>query len=97
MTWERGKKQRPELATERWKQLSLYIRRHEPLCRVCTKAGRVTLATETDHIDESHPDPFDVSNLQPICGECNRLKEMGRRGYKRRPRIGTDGWPTDEA
>lgn len=39
--------------------------------------GRVTAATEVDHIDEdSHNN--DPSNLQPLCKPCHSSKTAGR-------------------
>jgi 5-methylcytosine-specific restriction protein A len=51
------------------------IKKREPLCRTCKAAGRVTLATEVDHIIplfKGGPDTED--NLQPLCFECHKIK-----------------------
>ena len=91
--WKGSKERRPELATVRWRKLSLWLRRVEPLCRPCRLAGKTVLATQVDHIDEDYPDFFDVANLQPICARCNLEKEIKRKGYRPRVPIGTDGYP----
>jgi 5-methylcytosine-specific restriction enzyme A len=51
----------------------------EPLCRHCTRAGRVTLATIADHIvplAESGVDDRTVTldQLEPLCADCHRVK-----------------------
>src|SRR5437879_1962174 len=94
--WALGKSRRPELATTRWRNLSEQIRREEPLCRPCWKKGRTTRAEQVDHMDEDEPDFFLRSNLQPICARCNIEKEMKRKGYTPKKRIGLDGFPIDE-
>lgn len=94
--WAHSKDRRPELSTARWRALSLHIRRTEPLCRPCAAKGKPVLATQVDHIDETNPDYFDITNLQPICMECNLAKEMRRKGYTPRRRVGVDGWPVDD-
>lgn len=49
--------------------------RKDPLCRECTKAGRVTIATIRDHIIPLSQGGQDVrSNTQPLCKECHDLK-----------------------
>ncbi len=85
--WARGKERRPELATTQWRKLSLAIRAAEPLCRPCSKAGRIVLAVQVDHIDEDHPDFYDPANLQPICAQCNAEKEIRRKGYRVKQQI----------
>ena len=49
-----------------------------PLCRPCEAEGRVTLATQVDHIlpAQHHPELFwDIEgNWQPICVECHENK-----------------------
>jgi 5-methylcytosine-specific restriction endonuclease McrA len=49
----------------------------EPLCRVCREAGRVTEATQVDHIRVPNGDvrlQRDPGNLQSICATCHSLK-----------------------
>ena len=52
--------------------------RRDPLCEECKRKGRVTLATDVDHIE-----PFDGvsdsrrlewNNLQSLCRSCHNEK-----------------------
>ncbi len=49
--------------------------RREPLCRECSRAGRVELATIRDHIKPlAEGGSDDDSNVQPLCGPCSDAK-----------------------
>lgn len=52
-------------------------------CRRCAARGVQELATDVDHIVpfEGKDDPrrLDPSNLQPLCGTCNRQKALEHR------------------
>ena len=56
----------------RWHKTSKAARSIEPLCRICSAAGRTVSATCVDHIiplmdgGKSTPD-----NLQPLCRACS--------------------------
>lgn len=56
--------------------------RREPLCRFCNEAGRVTLATDVDHITpraeggSDHPD-----NLRSLCHACHSRHTARTRGF----------------
>lgn len=74
----------------------------DPLCRMCQKAGRITVATVVDHIVEHKGDPalfFDFNNTQSLCDHpryrchSSTKQQMERRGYS--SAVGEDGWPTD--
>lgn len=62
-----------------------------PLCAECERNGRVTLATQRDHIiplAEGGPD--DETNEQGLCDDCHEEKSLGeslraRRGAKPAP------------
>jgi 5-methylcytosine-specific restriction enzyme A len=74
-----------------WRQRILA---QEPLCRPCNEAGRVTVATEIDHIVPlENGGGYDESNVQPICTHCHQAKTARDRGYRVKPTIGSDGWP----
>mgnify|MGYP000467553794 CR=1 FL=1 len=71
-----------------------------PLCVRCTVRGRVTLATQLDHIValENGGEDFDVDqgrNRQGLCEDCHKEKTREDLGQKPRPRIGTDGYPEE--
>lgn len=52
--------------------------KREPLCRRCRQAGRVTVATQRDHI-VSVEDGGDESdeNTQALCARCHSEKSKG--------------------
>jgi 5-methylcytosine-specific restriction protein A len=57
---------------------SLFTR--APLCAECKRLGRVTLATQRDHIvplEEGGAD--DESNEQGLCLECHDIKSKAER------------------
>jgi len=61
-----------------WRRVRERVLAIEPLCRECDKQGRVTVATEVDHIDpfEGVDDPrrLDPENLRPLCTPCHRAR-----------------------
>ena len=54
--------------------------RREPLCRACGQAGRLTPATDVDHIvpvqSSSDPRFYDITNLQSLCHGCHSRKTL---------------------
>lgn len=63
----------------------------EPLCRECSKAGRVTLAVIRDHIIPLAEDGSDDDdNVQPLCKSCSDAKTDAERarGVRRSGRGG---------
>lgn len=59
----------------RWQKLRELILAREPLCRPCKQAGRVTPATEVDHVISKARGGTDASdNLEPICHDCHTAK-----------------------
>ena len=75
-----------------WRKKSEQHRRDELLCRPCSKQGRVTLATLTDHIVpiEQGGDPWDDDNLQSSCDPCHNAKRQAERGRGRAVQITRD-------
>lgn len=74
------------LSGRRLQAARLALFRVEPLCRPCSAAGRVTVATIRDHIVPLAEGGTDApSNLQPICAECHAVKvvEESRRAKAR--------------
>ena len=62
--------------TNRWKKARAIVLAEEPLCRRCGQFGIVTQATVIDHVIEikDGADPFDRSNLMPLCAGCHNSK-----------------------
>ena len=66
--------------TSLWRKIrSAYLQEH-PLCEMCLKEGKTTVATEVHHITEiSNGDTieqmqsigFDYNNLMAICEDCH--------------------------
>lgn len=75
--------------TGRWRDMRARQLAREPLCRICAQEGRLTPATEVDHIRPHRGDRtwfFDPRNLQSLCHRCHSAKTVredggfGRRG-----------------
>lgn len=62
------------------------MKRDGYLCQPCNREGRITLATEVDHvIPQAEGGSDDETNLQAICDECHKAKTKAEaaRGVKR--------------
>ncbi len=59
----------------------------EPLCRECGKIGRVTAATDVDHvIARAKGGTDDRANLRALCHRCHTRKTIKHDGgYGRTP------------
>lgn len=65
-----------------------------PLCMACEAKGRVTIATELDHIVPLFKGGSDEpENWAGLCTECHKVKTATDMGHKPRVTIGLDGWP----
>lgn len=61
----------------RWQKLRNWWLREHPLCAHCEKQGRMTTATQVDHIIPHNGDEallHDVTNLQSLCVPCHNRK-----------------------
>lgn len=69
-----------------------------PLCVHCKAQGRVTAATELDHILalENGGADDDPDNWQGLCSDCHKEKTAEDMGYRKRVAVGLDGWPVGE-
>lgn len=58
-----------------WRRLRERILAAEPLCRFCCADGRVTAATDVDHIEPFNgihdPRRLDPTNCRPLCRACH--------------------------
>lgn len=77
----------------RWTKLRLVVlRRDKHLCQSCLDQGRVTPATDVDHIKrKADGGTDDLGNLQSLCRTCHHAKSDAEQG--RAAPIGEDGWP----
>ncbi|WP_158291876.1 HNH endonuclease [Paracraurococcus ruber] len=61
-----------------WRRVREQVLADEPLCRFCQAKGRVTAATDLDHIRsfQGLDDPLrlDRSNLRPLCQPCHMAR-----------------------
>lgn len=67
----------------------------QPLCVQCQAKGRVSLATERDHIVPIFRGGLDTpDNTQALCAACHETKT--RSEGSRKLVFGVDGWPIGE-
>ena len=70
---------------------------NNPLCVRCQAKGRITIATQVDHIialvNGGSDDKHDDSNRQGLCDECHKVKTAEDMGHRPRVTIGLDGYP----
>ena len=74
------------------------LRRDSYTCQPCRRSGRITEATEVDHIvPKSQDGEDDIENLQGICKACHAAKTTreaaAAQGRKPRPQFDARGWP----
>ena len=71
------------------------LKRDNGLCMHCAASGKLTKATEVDHITPLFKGGADSDdNKQSLCHECHAVKTAQDLGKRPRPRIGLDGVPT---
>lgn len=70
-----------------WQRLRKLVLHSEPLCRECKRNGKLTAATEVDHIVPlTASGTNDWENLQPLCHECHSRKTAAENGGFGNPR-----------
>lgn len=58
-----------------WRRLRSIVLTEEPLCALCKRDGRVSEATEVDHITPKANGGTDArNNLQGLCKSCHAKK-----------------------
>lgn len=78
----------------KWQRRRTAVLTANPLCVVCQGNGRITEATEVDHIVPLHKGGDDAwDNLQGLCHDCHTDKTNAEMGREPKARIGSDGWP----
>lgn len=71
--------------TQAWRRLSKRVLREDPVCPLCLMEGRMTAATETDHIIAHKGDKalfYDRANLVGFCKQCHARKTAAERNGK---------------
>lgn len=69
--------------SNRWLKISAAYLCNHPLCAECQRQGKITPATEVDHIVPHKGDKklfWDPSNWQPLCHECHSRKTVREDG-----------------
>lgn len=97
MVWSRESRQSRGYGAA-WDRLRARVLATEPLCRHCRAKGRVTVATQVDHIrPKAQGGTDDLGNVQPLCRPCHEAKTDAENGrtVKAKVVIGSDGYPCD--
>ena len=68
-----------------------------PLCVRCLQAGVIRVATELDHIHALARGGKDNGPKQGLCKPCHVEKTAEDMGFKKKVRIGLDGFPVDDS
>ena len=71
------------------------LKRTHGLCEDCTAEGRTEVANVVDHIIPLSLGGSDEDdNTRNLCHEHHSIRTGEQFGFKCRPNIGKDGWPT---
>lgn len=63
-----------------------------PLCVACQAKGKVSLATDMDHIKPLHKGGTDdLDNLQGLCSDCHKVKTADDMGLSQRSQFDERG------
>jgi len=98
MAWHRSSRHDRGYDANWVKLRKLVLQWDKHLCQPCKRAGRVTQATEVDHITPKSCGGDDsADNLQSICRECHKTKtqDEAAEAQGRKPRLSFDanGYP----
>ena len=64
-----------------WRKIRAAHLAREPLCRVCKQQGKITPATQVDHIDGNSANN-NQDNYQAICAPCHQIKSNREHGFQ---------------
>lgn len=79
-----------------WMKIREQVLRLEPICYICKAKGKITLATEVDHVVALiNGGSNELSNLRGICTSDHVAKTRKDMGWNDKPEIGNDGWPIE--
>lgn len=68
-----------------WRRLRAMVLCEQPMCADCEAAGRITPATEVDHVDNDRNNNL-RENLVGLCKPCHSRKTMKNREQVSTPR-----------
>lgn len=91
----------PIYRSARWRRCRAQVLKLNPLCVYCKLIGRVTTATDVDHITPLSKGGamWDQSNLQALCKSCHGSKSARQQHRHRRWRsfalLDEDGYVID--
>jgi 5-methylcytosine-specific restriction endonuclease McrA len=59
--------------TARWRRVRSYVLDQRPACQACLRNGRISIAVDVHHkvAVRAGIDPYDASNLEPLCKSCH--------------------------
>jgi len=84
----------PRTRGRRWMAMRSLFLANNPLCIECKKTGRVSMATEVDHIIPLFKGGTDaLENLNALCSEHHADKTRKDMGYSPVKAVGLDGVP----
>ena len=98
----------PFYLTVRWRRFRNWYLAQHPLCEMCEREGRQTIATMVDHVTEIKDGGAltDEENAQSLCSKCHAMKtsmtknhrkltENNRRGSRTHTNLSASGRRTD--
>lgn len=84
--------------TAGWRKRRAHQLKIEPLCRMCTKEGKIEPAKIVDHVERHNGNytKFVMGKLQSLCSDHHdkTKQQIEVRGFSNE--IGADGFPVDE-
>lgn len=97
----RGMNSRFEQSNERlrgaaWQRLREAVLDANPYCTRCQELNVLRLAREVDHIVPLFKGGSnEISNLHGLCSPHHVDKTADDMGWRKRTRVGVDGWPVE--
>lgn len=78
-----------------WDKLrKVILTRDSYLCQACKAKGRITAASQVDHVKvKAKGGTDDPANLRSLCAPCHVDKTTRDNGGRVKVRIGPNGWP----
>ncbi len=92
---ERQQRRFLHTGSKRWRAIRDQVLSSEPLCRDCTRMGRIIPATEVDHINSQTADNR-PENLAPLCKSCHSHRTACAMAGVPVKGCDVDGWPLDD-